>query len=213
MSGHLWHLTQLIARILQPAEREAVLGDLLESGHSTTRALRDILGLTLRRAVRGIVPHIASPLLALPLALLLTVLARNIADFIAIYLWLWTGNLDTHLLTTSGYWHGVTDTAPELLLACSSLILWSWSSSALAARYSRSTAILFCTALLLLAPLGAPAFLTSHLSLIRARDFHSNDAVFRSLFYRSLFPCLVQCLFVLVPALTAIQKPTQETVS
>jgi hypothetical protein len=190
-------LTAFIAHALPPAEREAVLGDLFESNQPAHRAFRDVLGLVFRRAT--------SSLLILPLALLLILLARDTADVVAIYLWLWTSNLDAHLLTNAGFWHGVAESAPRLLLTCLSLALFSWSAATLAARLSRATAMVFCTALLIAAPF-AP-------DLGSARTFHGNDAVFHSAFYRLAFPCLMQCVFVLLPALIAIRHPRMETAS
>lgn len=190
---------ELLALTLAPAEREAVLGDLHESGQSSARSLRDVIGLVLRRSLRPV----ASSLVILPLALLLTVLARGRADGAAIYLWLWTSNLDTHLLTNAGFWNGVAESAPRLLLPCLTLALYAWSTATLATRLSRATAVLFCATLLLPAPLGPPASILG----LRARDFGGNAAVFHGLFFRNAFPCILQCLFVLLPALLAIRQP------
>jgi hypothetical protein len=202
MNNPLWRIAELLALALPRAEREAVLGDLLESGHSALRALSDMLRFVLRRSAT----RIGFPLLILPLALLLTILARDTADGVAIYLWLWMSNLDAYLLGSAGFWHGIAECAPRLLLACLSLSLWSWSSAVLASRLSRFTALLFCAILVLTAPIGPPADLMAS----RARDFHGNDAVFHGAFYRFAFPCLVQCLFVLLPALAAIRQPRTE---
>ena len=190
---------ELLALSLAPAEREAVLGDLNESSQSAASALRDLIGLVLRRSLRPI----ASALVMLPLALLLAVLARGRADGVAVYLWLWTSNLDPHLLASAGFWNGVVESAPRLLLACLTLAFCSWSTAALASRLSRGTSLLFCAMLLLTAPLGPPASLLG----LRARDFQVNAAAFHGLFYRDVFPCVLQCLFVLLPALIAIRQP------
>ncbi len=85
----------------------------------------------------------------------------------------------------------------------------SGSSATLASRLSRSTALFFCAALVLAAPFNPPAALIA----ARARDFTGNDAVFHGAFYRLVFPCLVQWIFVLLPALAAIRQPRTETVS
>ena len=42
-------LVRFMARALEPAEREAVLGDLTERGSSNTQAMLDVLGLAVRR--------------------------------------------------------------------------------------------------------------------------------------------------------------------
>lgn len=44
-----WFLPERVSRLLEPAEREAVLGDLSEAGDGPWRALVEIVGLVLRR--------------------------------------------------------------------------------------------------------------------------------------------------------------------
>ncbi len=44
-----WWLTDLVSKTLESHEREAVQGDLPESGETGTQALLDVLGLTFRR--------------------------------------------------------------------------------------------------------------------------------------------------------------------
>lgn len=142
---------------------------------------------------------------------MLSVLARAFADSVAVYLWFWTSNLDPHLLRTPAFWTGIVDSAPSLLLAALTLCLCAWSSATLATRLSRPAALFFAATLLLTGIIGPPTFLSAHLSLVRARDFPGNAAVFTGLFYRDLFPALMQILAVLAPALHAIRPPRTET--
>jgi hypothetical protein len=44
-----WGLVELVARLLSPNEREAVLGDLAEAHQNVLRSLFDVLGLFFRR--------------------------------------------------------------------------------------------------------------------------------------------------------------------
>jgi hypothetical protein len=46
-----WWLLRVVARALEPAERDVVLGDLAESGEGVGAAMRDLLGLIVRRQV------------------------------------------------------------------------------------------------------------------------------------------------------------------
>jgi hypothetical protein len=67
-------LVQLAARRLERCEREAVLGDLAETGESAWRGLTEILGLVIRRRIalwNDWRPWIAAFAVALPSALLL----------------------------------------------------------------------------------------------------------------------------------------------
>ncbi len=44
-----WSLVQIAAQLLERDEREAVLGDLVETGESAWQGLLDVLGLVIRR--------------------------------------------------------------------------------------------------------------------------------------------------------------------
>ena len=49
MTRIAWPFVELASKLLEPDEREAVLGDLLEAKESAGQALLDIFGLVLRR--------------------------------------------------------------------------------------------------------------------------------------------------------------------
>jgi hypothetical protein len=51
MTRLCWQLVETLSRMLDPDERQAVRGDLAESGVSVVTALRDLLGLIVRRQV------------------------------------------------------------------------------------------------------------------------------------------------------------------
>jgi hypothetical protein len=44
-----WRLVNLVSRVLEPGERNAVLGDFAESDTTSGKALRDLLSLVARR--------------------------------------------------------------------------------------------------------------------------------------------------------------------
>jgi hypothetical protein len=49
MNAGAWPLVELGTRLLDPEEREVVLGDLAETDETTWRGLLDVFGLVLRR--------------------------------------------------------------------------------------------------------------------------------------------------------------------
>ena len=51
MTGTPWPLLEIVARLLERDEREAVLGDLVETGEGGWRGLLDVLGLVVRRQI------------------------------------------------------------------------------------------------------------------------------------------------------------------
>jgi hypothetical protein len=74
MTSTHWPLIEVAARLLERDEREAVLGDLLESGEGAWQGLLDVLGLAVRRQLllwKSWQPWLASLGLALPGSLLL----------------------------------------------------------------------------------------------------------------------------------------------
>ena len=49
MTQACWHLVEILSRMLNSDERQAVRGDLQESGETSIHALWDVLGLVVRR--------------------------------------------------------------------------------------------------------------------------------------------------------------------
>jgi hypothetical protein len=74
MNGIAWPLLEFASRLLERKEREAVLGDLLETNETGLQGLLDVFGLLLRRQVghwRDRRPWIAGFGVALPCGYLL----------------------------------------------------------------------------------------------------------------------------------------------
>ena len=89
------HILEVLAGLLEPNEREAVLGDLAESNKSWARSLRDLLGLVGRRQGQAWMQAnswIVLLLLVLPIGSFLTQSSRSIADSSALHLWMLASN-------------------------------------------------------------------------------------------------------------------------
>lgn len=83
MTSTSWALLEVATRLLEPNEREAVLGDLLETGQGGWRGLPCVLGLVARRQLqlfRSWRPWAASLGLVLPASLLLMGFSVSIAS-------------------------------------------------------------------------------------------------------------------------------------
>jgi hypothetical protein len=83
MTSTSWPLVQVATRLLEPDEREAVLGDLLEAGEGGWSGLPGVLGLVVRRQLqlfRNWRPWAASFGLTLPGSLLLMILCIDCVD-------------------------------------------------------------------------------------------------------------------------------------
>ena len=103
MNRSCWWLAEKLSRLLEPVEREAVLGDLAESGETGAQALLGLLGLALRRQAGAWMhwrPWVAVIALALPAALLLSLASARIANVAGLSSWmLWNyKDLDPVLL-------------------------------------------------------------------------------------------------------------------
>ena len=78
-----WPLVEVAARLLERGEREAVLGDLLETGEGAWRSLLDVLGLVVRRQLllwKRWQPWFAVFGLALPSSLLLMGISVSVSS-------------------------------------------------------------------------------------------------------------------------------------
>uniref|UniRef100_Q01QT7 Uncharacterized protein n=1 Tax=Solibacter usitatus (strain Ellin6076) TaxID=234267 RepID=Q01QT7_SOLUE len=189
-------LVNLLAGLLEPEEREAVLGDLAEGGANQIAAVRDLLGLLLRRQWTW------PTLLLLLSGGLLGMSSRSTADGSAVYLWLFANNWDWALMGNAGFRHDLTHYGGNLVISLATLACWSCAAGFLIGTLSRragtAKGVLFCLIVLATPLVQSPRSL--------ARDFEGNAAVFAMTFYRVVFPALVLVLLVLVPALWAMRK-------
>lgn len=126
-------LVEVAARLLERGEREAVLGDLLETGESTWRGLLDVLGLVIRRQLlhwKNWQPWLGMFGLALPGSLLLMGASVSVSS-------MYEHLIDRRILI------GSPQTIHEgfLQLLCSALLLigCSWSCGFVVGSLSRRT--------------------------------------------------------------------------
>ncbi len=215
VGGAAWWLTELLAGALGAEEREAVLGDLMESGEHDGRGLRvprQMAGLVVRRQAalwQTGRPWLALGLIGVPFGLLLALTARSMADASAVYLWFFTDNLDSYLVRDAGFWRGLMGCVPGLALSCTALLCWSWTSGLLLAWLARRAALsagaLFCLVLLVVGLSGASPYPRHALLVERARAYQGNDVVFTHGFYRVLFPLLVLAVLVVLPSIAGLR--------
>jgi hypothetical protein len=133
MNGIAWPLTGWVSRLLEGDEREAVLGDLLETNESSLRGFLDVFGLVFRRQIglwKNPQPWLAGLVVTLPSSYLLTYVSLSVSCTYQrlvnhkIYGWHWpTGH--------EGF--------PLLLCHIFLLIAWSWSAGYIVGSVSRRT--------------------------------------------------------------------------
>jgi hypothetical protein len=133
MTGTGWRLVDTVSQLLERDEREAVQGDLLESGVSAWRGLLDVTGLVVRRQAllwKNWRPWLSAFGLAVPGTLLLMGLSVSVSRG-------YQQVLDPVILKATGLTVG-----PALwLLVCNLLLLigWSWTGGFVMGTVSRRT--------------------------------------------------------------------------
>jgi hypothetical protein len=154
MNGHTWPLVKLGTRLLDPEEREVVLGDLAETHETAWRGLRDVLGLVFRRQAglwRDFRPWVAGFVVALPCSYLLMVASFSVTCTYQ--------RLVNHRVFVGPTGH---EGFPLLLCHVSLLIAWSWTAGYVVGSVSRRTlwasAVLVGVSSLLFLCMSAPWF-------------------------------------------------------
>jgi hypothetical protein len=164
------------------------------------RALRDVLGLVLRRQIAlwsGWHPWVAVALVSLPVGVLLSHASRWWSDVGAIYFVLYVKGWTWAFLISPGARRDLVELAVGAVLSCATLAAWSWTSGYALGRLSRRatwvTGTLFCLAVLL----GTAGTTTT------ARP---HNIPFTLLYYRVVWPLALQTALVLLPALAGMQR-------
>jgi hypothetical protein len=133
MSGIPWPLVGLVSKLLDEDEREAVLGDLLETNEGAWRGFLDVSGLVFRRQIglwKDPRPWLAGFVVALP------------SSYLLMYVSLSVSCTYQRLVNHRVYgWHGPTghEGFPLLLCHIFLLIAWSWSAAYIVGSVSRRT--------------------------------------------------------------------------
>jgi peroxiredoxin len=206
MNRICWRLVEILSRALEPAEREAVRGDIAESGATGAQALRDVFGLVVHRQ--------SSLWVVIPLGMLLIFIAQFTADGSAVYLWMYANNWDWSFLGNALFRYDFPRFMAEAALSYFRLMCWSWTGGFLIGTLSRGaiqvSGALFCLVLLVAQVLRLPqhiVYLVFALFVRAARDnFNPNSAVFALPFYRIVFPLIVVAALVVIPSVWGMRE-------
>jgi hypothetical protein len=213
-----WRLADILSRMLDPGEREAVRGDLVESGETGSQALSDVLGLVVRR--QAVLwthrrPWLTLVGLVVPLGMLLSIVSRRTAGESAVYVWMYANNWKWSDVANAGFWHVFTESVALVFMKYLTLVCWSWTSGYVLGSVSRGivrvNGVLLCLILCFGALLGAPLYL-AYFSQYLHRAFglpsipYPNDPVSALTFYRVMFPLIVQTVLVVGPSLWGMRQ-------
>jgi len=215
--------TDVVSGMLEPEEREVVRGDLAESGEKGFKALRDVVGLVVRRQAalcRDWRPWVILAGLIVPLGMLLSILSRDKAGGSAAYIWLYANNWDWTLLKSAGFWFVLRQAATEVFISYLTLACWSWAAGFVLGSASRRrlvgmNGVLFCGMLLFGEFAGAPVYLSLYWQYLfrvfgdRPLGPPSHVNISALTFYRVIFPLILQMALVAAPALWGMRHGAQ----
>ena len=198
MTRICWWLVDRVSRILKSDEREAVRGDFAESDETGGEALRDLLGLVVRRQAdlwKNWRPWVALLGLAGIAAVLLSQIAYRLDVALGQQLrtyWTYGVHFDT----------GLTVGEDIVYLACLSLALcaWSWASGFVLGSLSGG-AIWFTGALFYLAGLNS---FRARLVLSAAVTFH--NARLPSIILPAVLPLSISTILFSVAAIWGVNQ-------
>jgi hypothetical protein len=204
MTGKSWLVVLWLSALLEQTEQDAVLGDLAECGDRSGRAIKNVLGLVLRRRVAVLWDMrlwVAFALLVLPVAFFLSVLAQTTAGLGSVYCWMYLNNWDWALTRNPGFWFVLRETALWFTIACLLLVCWSWSAGFLIGRLPNPILRASRNAFIVLLAL-------SHFHGLRLWPPlpDPNAPVTANVFYRMFFPWIVLTALVILPVISGIRQ-------
>jgi hypothetical protein len=207
-----------LSGLLGQAEREAVLGDLCESGESGGKAIANVLGLVVRRQTAVLLDlrlWLSVAFVVLPISCMLSAITQATAGQGAVYSWMYLNNWDWTLTRNPGFWQVLREMAMNFSVACLILACWSWSAGFLIGRIPTSAAqagrntfvVLIATAFLE----DAPARFINFLMFLRGLPLRPslpdyNAPITANGFYHVFFPWIVLSILVILPAFSGIRQ-------
>jgi hypothetical protein len=204
MTRKSWLVVLWLSALLEQTEQNAVLGDLAECGDSSGRAIKNVLGLVLRRRVAvlwNMRLWAAFVLLILPVGFLLSEVAQTRAGLGSLYCWMYLNNWDWALTRNPGFWFVLRETALQFTLARLLLVGWSWSAGFLIGRLPDPILRASRNAFIVLLAL-------SHFHGLRLRPSlpDPNAPVTANVFYHMFFPWIVLATLVILPVISGIRQ-------
>ena len=190
-----WRLVDVVSQALDADEREAVRGDVCESGRGGASALLDVLGLVARRQAGLWLewrPWAALFGIVIPLGMLLSLVCRFWSDAAAIDAFVYLQNGRWTYFSFPGWTQDVVGAIVRAACDCLALACWSWMAGFVIGSLSRR-AVWVNGALLALVVFG-------ELFAVDQPPSRSNHAVFALPLYGFVLPFAMRAAFVVLPA-------------
>jgi hypothetical protein len=193
-------IANFLAGLLEPAEREAVLGDLAERGASAFTVIRELFGLVIRRQAAlwfGWRPWTALLFLIVPFSLVLSLDSAIISDLGSDAVWMYFHNWDWNRVPLPLSQRDFAHLLIFQIGSCVVLACWSWIVGFAVGAFSRRTA----------AVNGAILCLFLLIDLYVAGGLlHAKGPVYAIWFYRALLALIVHAILVLIPAVLGMRQ-------
>ena len=206
MSRAGWWLADLASQLLDPHERDAVRGDLVEARVSGSRAFAEVLGLIARRQSALWAdwrPWLAVLLIVMPIGLMLSHASRWWADGNALNISLYVRIWEWDDLGYPGWRRDLAIVIWGAAVHGAALAGWSWTSGFVLASLSRRTAWMAVTLFALVLFIGT----------IGTTTIARTDGTFAGHFFAVVFPRLFRTMLVLVPALWGLRTARRRSLS
>ena len=196
-----WWFVDRVSRMLEPGERDAVLGDFAESGLTAAPALRDLLGLIIRRQAalwKDWRPWLALLLVVAPFGILLSLICRYLAEGSATTFYLYVNAWTWGFLESPGARRDLAHYSADIFRSFSTLVCWSWTTGFVIGSLARRTIWVNGT-LFTIVLFG---------ELLAGPHHHNpfNPLVFSLTFYRAVLPPLLCTVLIFLPALWGMHK-------
>ena len=207
MNGFWSRLTDLVAGALEPDEREAVRGDLVECGIGGTHAVFDVGGLVVRRHAAVWLhwrPWAALLGVVIPLGMLLSLLCRWWSESAAIDAFVYLHNGSWSYLSYPGWREDALRAAAGVALASMALGCWSWATGFVIGSLSHAAA--WVNGLLLM------LIVFGEFLVIDQPHNRFNLSVFASSFYEVGLPLTLRTMVVALPAVWGARTGRQRAV-
>ena len=216
ISRMCWALSLWLSQALEASEREAAVGDLVESGSPGTMALRAVLGLALRRQAAVWEDWriwLLFTTMLLPVSFSLCLTSQAAAHESAVYTWMYANNWDWNLAKNSGFWYVFRDAAMRLFRSLLTIAGWSWSMGFVLGILRRKILLTSPTLLFLLLALFQFGNLPQRFTLFLMNRYappklpilpDSNAPITAITVYNLIFPWIVLAIFVAPPTILGI---------
>lgn len=190
-------IVEMLSLLLPAREREIVRGDIAEAGENVLEAIRDIVGLALRRQLeswKAWGPWMALAAIVVPYGIRLSNWTADLAHISAIYSWLYLNNWTAAYVASPADRHDLIRYCAAFLWIAATIACASWSAGFLAGALSRGAfalnGVFFCC-----------------ICIAEACRRTANDGpIFSLALYGVVFPLLMETLLVVVPSLWGMHR-------